>query len=490
MGQAAMLIRWDDMTDSSVFDVAIAGAGPAGITLALELAKRGARCLLVEAGGFEPSDAAGLDPYRGQSAPRPYPLETSRLRYFGGTSGHWGGWCRPLDEIDFEAVDGVRRTGWPVARSDVYKYISDAYRWLEIGRPEFDGPAVSQELQKVSIELPEKSGFYPLTFRFSPPTRFGEVYREHIRRSIEVSCLLNTDLIKVERGQNGRSTWLLQHRDGRRRRLSARFHVLAMGGIENARTLLWSNQSIENPFAMEGDWIGRCFADHFGITLGQLLASPDLNYNRRETAAGGIMARHAPTPEVLRASLAPSHMIALHPVTEDSFLQHDYGLNAVFFGPNPSRLKLFSVRVVAGQTPNRESRLSLVDDVDANGVPRVRLDWRVESEDFDLLMQSAERFGQHVAAAGLGRFRKTVHRAPAIDESLAAGMHHMGTTRMADRSGQGVVDGDCRVFGSDDLYVLGSSVFPAYGYANPTLTIVALSVRAAEHIAGRLRTVS
>jgi choline dehydrogenase-like flavoprotein len=53
--------------------------------------------------------------------------------------------------------------------------------------------------------------------------------------------------------------------------------------------------------------------------------------------------------------------------------------------------------------------------------------------------------------------------------------------------GTAVVDGDCRVFGTDNVYVSGAAVFPAAGTANPTATVVALTLRLADHLIGRLR---
>jgi choline dehydrogenase-like flavoprotein len=61
----------------------------------------------------------------------------------------------------------------------------------------------------------------------------------------------------------------------------------------------------------------------------------------------------------------------------------------------------------------------------------------------------------------------------------------MGTARMADSPAKGVVDPDCRVFGADNLYLAGSAVFPTAGHANPTLTIVQLTLRLADHLARR-----
>jgi choline dehydrogenase-like flavoprotein len=119
------------------FDVCIAGAGAAGITLALELEASGRRVCLLEAGGLEPPPLDSDHPYAGESVGQPYDLLLTRLRYFGGTTNHWGGWCRPLDEIDFQKRPGVPLSGWPIKRSDLDLYYRRAARICEI-EPDFD----------------------------------------------------------------------------------------------------------------------------------------------------------------------------------------------------------------------------------------------------------------------------------------------------------------------------------------------------------------
>src|SRR6266702_8167288 len=94
-------------------EVCIVGAGAAGITLAREFSDAQVRVVLLESGGmdYEPETQAL---YEGQSIGRPFlDLTICRLRFFGGTTNHWGGWCLPLDEIDFEARDDLPYHGWP-----------------------------------------------------------------------------------------------------------------------------------------------------------------------------------------------------------------------------------------------------------------------------------------------------------------------------------------------------------------------------------------
>lgn len=113
------------------FDVCICGAGVAGITLARKLSQR-LNVVLLEAGGYEYSEAS-QDVYKGKSIGQDYfDLASTRLRYFGGTSNHWGGWCRPLDSCDFKPRPYVKFSGWPIERSDLDPFLEEAKSILDI----------------------------------------------------------------------------------------------------------------------------------------------------------------------------------------------------------------------------------------------------------------------------------------------------------------------------------------------------------------------
>ena len=133
--------------------------------------------------------------------------------------------------------------------------------------------------------------------------------------------------------------------------------------------------------------------------------------------------------------------------------------------------------------PNPESRVTLADAPDALGVPTTDLDWRLSQEDRHSVGRTMEILGSEFGAAGIGRLKVLFdEHGSEWPADLAGGFHLMGTTRMHDDPRQGVVDPDCRVHGMSNLYVAGSSVFPTAGSGNPTMMIVALAVRLAEHI--------
>ena len=103
-------------------DICIIGAGAAGITLARAFSGRPFRVCMLESGDITP-DNATQSLYVGENIGLPYfPLETARLRLFGGTTNHWGGHCRPFHEIDFEAREWIPYSGWPIRKSDVEPY--------------------------------------------------------------------------------------------------------------------------------------------------------------------------------------------------------------------------------------------------------------------------------------------------------------------------------------------------------------------------------
>jgi choline dehydrogenase-like flavoprotein len=135
----------------------------------------------------------------------------------------------------------------------------------------------------------------------------------------------------------------------------------------------------------------------------------------------------------------------------------------------------------------------LGSEPDRFGLRRAQLDWQLQAGDKETLRRAVTDFGRRMAADRIGRVRirdwvmDTDASFPGYRDHAMGGHHHMGTTRMARRPEEGVVDPDSRVFGTDNLYMAGSSVFPTMGYANPTLTIVQMTLRLADHLNRVLR---
>jgi len=153
----------------------------------------------------------------------------------------------------------------------------------------------------------------------------------------------------------------------------------------------------------------------------------------------------------------------------------------------PKRFKVDSVHLElrTEQEPNRASRVKLCDATDVFGQRKAELHWALTSRDKRTMRVAAELFGAELDRLQLGHLNIDAWLLSddlVFPDSMVGGHHHMGTTRMSDAISQGVVDADCRAHEVDNLYIAGTSVFPTSGYVNPTATLLALSLRLADHL--------
>ena len=156
--------------------------------------------------------------------------------------------------------------------------------------------------------------------------------------------------------------------------------------------------------------------------------------------------------------------------------------------PLPRRFKALDIAVLVEQTPDPESRILLSDKCDALGMPLARVDWRIGEMERRTVIRLGQAIHRALDAAGLPQpelmdWVRTGHLENAVFFDPA---HPLGATRMADSPERGVVDPQCKVFGVENLWVGGSSVFPTAGHANPTMTLVALALRLADELKRKL----
>lgn len=475
--------------------VCVVGAGPMGILVARALADAGIDVVLVESGGFE-LDAETQSLASGEVAGdlprlRASYLTESRLRLFGGTSGHWAGQMRPLDRVDFEERDYIPHSGWPFSRDELEPFYEAVRTLLGLG-PFDDGATAAFPTPNAVVFTRDHKLVVAKGFQYNP-LRFGKVFRDELRLSPRVTLLLHANVVELETTPNGAAvrTVRIATLSGRHFRVAATRFVLAAGGIENARLLLASDRVWRNGIGNTHDMVGRCFMEHLHIYqgLGSLAVWRDqlprlympnrasLFYPSEELARTERMANVGLNlvEQVLHLEEADRHLLM---AAED--LDHDtprHGTRA------PS---LRSFNALCEQVPNLESRVMLSQSRDALGVPHVRLVWRLDPRDLDALDRFLDVFSRELARARLGRARRAARRAE-LPELVMGGAHHMGTTRMHTDPKRGVVDRDGRVHGTDNLYVAGTAVFPTSGAVNPTYTGMALSLRLAAHLVERRR---
>jgi choline dehydrogenase-like flavoprotein len=476
-------------------DVCIVGGGAAGITLALELAKTSTRVVLLESGNTTFDDATQAL-YDGASTGDTYDVSASRLRVLGGSTNHWAGWCRPLDPADFEPRSWIRNSGWPITRADVDPYYTRALPIVGIAQEPFDGAYwIRQRPEASVVPILENATMTTSVFRFSPgPFRFGEKYREDLERADNVDVYLDANVVNVATGAG--SAPRVTHVEvatlkGNRFRVGATVFVLALGGIENARMLLASTDSRPRGLGNDNDLVGRYFMDHPEGDVGTVVLTGKAPDNFLGGRIDALRTMITFRPEVFEKQRM--NAIAFVVASQDTKSVDITGkirssdVAAVLRATEGASSVPYLLYMRGEPEPNPDSRVTLGDDRDALGTRRVKLHWELGPDDRARYRQAVELLAQQFGFAGAGWIRLDPPNFGSPRTELFYGAHHMGTTRMHTDPKRGVVDVDCKVHGIENLYVAGSSVFPAVGYSNPTLTILALTLRLADHLASRLR---
>jgi choline dehydrogenase-like flavoprotein len=455
-----------------VYDVCLIGAGPAGITLATELGARGMSVLLLEAGGTQ-YDEASQAMFQGEVVgPLKFPLDVGRLRYFGGAGNHWGGFCQPLEAIDFEQkVPGVD-TAWPIRRKDIEPFLPRAEAILE--------------LPSVVAERPLGKHLRMTQMRYSPPVNFARKYRPALEKMTNVTVVTNACVVDLKERAGAIVSLDVRAPDNTRHTVQARRYVLCAGGIENSRLLLWANVQNGGRVVKDPRALGRYWFEHPHFTIGEALLEESAPF----TFDAWNISWMNPTDAVLRERGLLNAGLRITKRDRESTRQLIADLSCTVpelgrWAMSKLRRRLFCgalMRASWEQSPQPWNRVVLGADRD----PRAELHWRLSDFDRRTILGSATLLAEEMVRQNFGRVRLDPWvlgngSFPADDE--IKGNHHMGGTRMSSDSARGVVDAQCKVHGLSNLYVGGSSVFPSGGAANPTLTIVQLALRLADHLA-------
>jgi choline dehydrogenase-like flavoprotein len=472
-------------------DVCIAGGGAAGMTLALDLRESGLSVILLESGGFRREAASerlsdgrmtGLDTWN---------LRLMRIRALGGATGHWEGWCRPLMPQDFEARDYIPSSGWPIRYADLLPWYRRACETLQLGAFQWNAAARAKAAGR-SL-LPVGASVEQRFYQFSPPTRFARVYGRTLEVAPDVRVIAHATVteVRLETGGGRVESFRCRTLEGKTFQVRAQRYVLALGGIENARVLLASRGQRREGVANGHDVVGRYFMEHPHYYTSVVLthrAALDLSFftrhpsdlKRADGSAVRIMGAVALTAAVARREKLLNFAATLQPASETSAtgrLPASTTQALVTRGRGAFQASELSIR--AEQSPIPQSRVTLTEDLDAVGMPRVALDWRIAPEDDVMLRRGLVILARELGAAGIAR-AWIPGNAERFVWRPSPGGHHMGTTRMGTDPALSVVDANCRTHEVANLYIAGSSVFTTGGDANPTLTLVALAHRLAD----------
>lgn len=491
--------------------VCIVGTGQAGITLAWYLLRQGIDVTLLEGSRiFSPGGPNAPVQnayfynentllYNGQSLGlfannepqfliRPTPQYSQgpreRERIYGGTSTHWGGQSRPLDAITFEQRPGF--PGWPITREDLDPYYAEACKFLDLYGDYYapNGTAgynFTAEFwaNELGQEVADMEGFDVDMYQFVPSQNLQFQARQVDGQTIGESSarvILNASLLNIVQQGGTVSELTVGVMDDDRYNpkvlgeftVNADVCVLACGAVANARQLLLSNVGNEN------DLVGRYLMGHpIANGAGAVSVSPYyLTPSERQLLS-------YQNPNSTNPDKYPITLLAgLLTPNADALLTKQVG--SCWFGPGGSDNFYHEL------LPEYESRVMLSDTTkDLFGQPQTQAVWVLNEKEPDNFQTLADLFKTAVTAKGGGPVY--IGDWSDIQNLMVYNGHHIGTTRMAATEQDGVVDRNLRVFAVDNLYCAGSSVWTTAGISNPTFSIVAFSIRLADHLTQQLK---
>ncbi len=443
-----------------------------------------------------------------------------------------------LDEIDFEKRDCMPYSGWPFSKSHLNPFYERAHEVCKLSSFGYDAltweDAQSPRLPFIGDRVTTSM------FQFGPRDIFTNEYRKQINQSPNITTYLNANVVEIETDETAKNVTrvCLACLQGNKFWIVAKIFILATGGIENARLLLLSKQTQKTGLGNQNDVVGRFFMDHPIICSGMLYPSSRKIFNStalydlRQVSNVPVMGKLHLTEQVMRREQLLNMSFILFPrdykyrsaaktsaktlfssigrgqlprnalqhlgnvmmhiddLVSDWYKYHikkqDLFPNLSYGGwserkGNENRYVKFELVSQTEQVPNPDNRVTLSTKLDRLGCPQAKLGYRWSEIDIRSIKRSQAILAEEMTRAGNGKLQ--IEQNGELPVVLSFSTHHnMGTTRMHIDPKQGVVDANCQVHGISNLLIAGSSVFPTGGYANPTLTIIALAIRLADRV--------
>jgi choline dehydrogenase-like flavoprotein len=500
---------------SKIFgDLCVIGSGPAGLSIALDWNGRKEKVILLEGGGFD-YDIQQQRLFSSKSIGQDYySIEASRIHAFGGTTFLWGGFCSPLDEIDFEERSWVPNSGWPISLNDLRPYFEKVADIFDLESDNFD-PSYYLNIHEGKEPLfAENFNVNDKIWQFSPPTRLGTKYKDTLLKSSNIELITYSRVTEIHVGESTNSIEKVVVRNlaGKEHEIFAKNFVLAAGAIQNARLILASDVKLRSLMGDSFENVGKYFMEHIEINSGELWLKGDHQYSfyKRKWKETKNRAEICITKEAQRNFEILNGTVSMNPLTEgkthENFEEHlnkrdasgnprnrrgifekiENRINKMGLFKSESYKNAFNLYVRMEQAPSVDSYLKLDTEKDELGLEKIVLNWRLGDLEKHSILKVMEIIGTQAGIEDIGRMKLEDYLTDLVSSSdmskMIPGCHHMGTTRMSKNPERGVVDKNCLVFGLSNLYMAGASCFPTAGAANPTFSLSALSLRLSDHL--------
>ena len=466
----------DELKNNNIFAIII-GSGPAGITTALELERKKIKTLIIEAGDIDPNLETEKF-LKGKIIGDDYgDISVSRLRQFGGASGHWGGNCNPMNNEDLNE--------WPIKKSDLDIYKDSAKKILNL-----------HHFYKNNFYVKDFSENLNVFNLVWSNVRFSEKYFNHIKKSKYIHLTLNTSFLNF----NGSSKTINSIDCSKNQKiinLKSKYYILSCGGIENSRMLLWSKK-LNNKIFEDKLPIGQYYMDHPKHLIGNglLLYDKFISYLKKNEV------QYTPTltcNDRMYIS-AKNNFIKDKEILNAGLYFHFEGIdekNDLFkqvrcIAPNFIKniyedLKVkdkykISISIIQEQKADIKNKIVLDTNKDPLGIPYPIIYWKKSKLEKESARLIAEELSRLFIDNEIGRIALEEHMYNNDDYDVMVGNHQLGGTRIGESPNDSVVDKNLKIHNKNNLYINGSSVFRTGGHSHPTYTIVKLAVRLADHL--------
>jgi choline dehydrogenase-like flavoprotein len=457
------------------------------------------------------------------------------------TDNEFGYRYTPLDTIDFEYRDAIPHSGWPIKKTDLDPYYARVQSVCGIGHYDYSDAYWARDKFE-TIPLAEDKA-YSSVFMFGPTKKFSKEFPAQIAESTNVNLYAYATVVELICGEDGTTveSALVRMFDGKEVYFKAKHFIIAANALQTPRLLLNSKRHHPQGVGNQHDNVGRYFMDHHLIPSGNFIMHDPKTMNKmgfydmQGIDGCSVLGRINLSPTTMKKEGLRNFSAMLFPMPWNSgdldamnsfnhlkvqlrwhwdrwpkdFSMHLMnifrGRNRLFralyenvrygvpfyvglgrggwsrIANNEKKYDRLELLALVEVTPNPNNRVTVIAEKDALGCPKAKVHYMCSEDDIASVKRAQQILGEALTASGLGYYESP--KVPAEVMKTLTGTHHMmGTTRMSEDPRHGVVDRDCCVHGMQNLFIAGSATFATGGYANPTLTNLALSIRVADKV--------
>lgn len=503
-------------------DICIVGAGAAGLALATEFANSDLQVVLLESGGWEP-DPRTQALYHTEQTGMPFQsAHTGRFRIFGGSTTQWGGQSLPLTPLDFEPREWVNHSGWPIAYDELLPFYQRANQFLGVDtRDYYDETAAILSLERPLLDPASIEYHFS---KWAPQPDLRQTYRKVLERATNIHVILHANVVELVVNGPRVTTVHIRSFSGHSDSIEAENFILATGGLEVPRLLLASRRHMPTGLGNEHDQVGRFLQEHPATRLGEVEVidadklqqlfngrraegrrfSARLSLSRAmqekesllNASAGflfslpldrgfglvraAVKGRTAKLPDATPCRILNEAIRCLPELIKASWR---LGVDGWIYTPGAS----CEVAASFEQEPNPFSRVTLSEKQDELGMPLGHIHWALTRKTYVTAVKFASVIDQTLRTLQVGRLKTSnwlVHDDGVSDYEhfFHDQNHHIGTARMSVSPQNGVVDPALKVHSLQNLFIASCATFPTGGHSNPTLTMLALAIRLADHL--------